>query len=371
MPGYGIEPADPIGTLQSMDQDLARTALLRTQNQVGQQQIQQQAFNLQQQQRQAQLDAQFARAASQIPQSLPQWERATKLADLALESGRFKDAEVFLQRGNQALAYESLASKRAGEEEDRRAQARARDFSTSAAIYSGVNSQGTLDLANEMWEREHPGQTAPLRNHRYDPKVVQMFQDSLIKRRDAAAQAKDWASAERARALDRKTEMLQDLQASLLRAQIDEVKSKTDKREKDGGKPANPSKNDLDEVKKYVKQAYPNITAAQLLNDPIINEIAGEAKEAQLRNGGEFSKYAADAFRRNAGRIKLKEGGFFGGGGVEIAPRGAGTGTRESPVEASSIQEVQKLPAGAYFKADGKLYRYKGNGKAELVEGGR
>lgn len=363
---YSFDPIDIAGSQNDWRQSLAKTAqseeqarqsrintqLLRQQLLAGQQATQQrdQAFQQKQQdaRRQQLQDLAFEQQVQEIPKNLPQWDKLSREADIALQTGHFKDAETLYLRGTQAYerearvgAEKALKDKRDGEREEARVK-------LLNGFYSSAGGN------RETWERAHTlykavtGQDSPYATVPWFEGVGDVAKGAVTKRTESNGAKRAAGKSALDDSLKAKRGKLLDLEADIKSARLEALAGKKAAGEKVGGKVASPSRGQVEETRGILKEYYPDVDQRSL--EDHAGEIADAAKTLQASQGGEFRTNVAKVLKANPNMIQPKPMGMFRADKKVMV----GVGTTERPHPNTTKEEYDKMKPGDPIWYDGK-----------------
>ena len=327
-----IAPIDPMQASQDWQQTQARTSIL--QSTAGLDKV-----KLEGAQRSLAEDKAFQEQLAKVSPTLPLFDKLGEMANAAMTTGKFKEAEMTTQLMSVMLNRESLMQMRKDRIEAERGRTATAELTKMQQIYSGVSSPLEKAMADDIFKQTF-GKESPLAKYPYDPGMVKMFGDSLTKRKSALEDQLTRARILREQAAAKKDALVADAQAKYLGAKTADVEKKTAATAKAAGKNATPTKQEIDSAGALVKVAHPDLSPAEWALAS--REIAADAKDIHNREGGSYADALEKAMAARKGQfVKFPPKTFMGfetgKGGTRYEPHAPGAPMKGAVVKGYKV----------------------------------
>jgi len=313
-----IIAADPMGSLNSWQQDLAKTAQMQSQATIlGAEAAvapQKQAASLAEMAANTQAlqlanqkvidstadDKAFREALGAIDPSAPLTTKLGEIASSAIKVGKVSEAEAAIKTMQGINSQEALQDRRRAKADLDAAKMQGKKFDRMMQLMRAMDSAEIKPQLEDLFKQEF-GVEAPTARWPWSPDLQRAAVSALEKQQAASKTAAENAlTAQRLAAIDR-ADKVGKAQVRLYEARVEDVRVQTERRVKDGGKGAAPTKREVESAEAYVKNAQPGLgSAARRL---AAEEIAADAKIIQQRDAGSYADAVEQAYEGRKGQF--------------------------------------------------------------------
>lgn len=303
---FDITPADPLGTINDFNREIAQTAYLQSTAKI-------QALRVGEERDKATLthnntiaEMAFQEDIKKISPSLEPLQKLSKASDAALANGQFMQAEKILSAMSQISSRSGLEEQRAAVADKNRIEAGVKKVTALGNLYQNVDSPESKATADILYAAEF-GEASPLANTPYTEGMNKALQNHFT---TAKEQAEIQLAKQRALVLGASAEKKAALTDSQIRyndARSKAVAEKALSLGKAGGKTASASKEEKTTASTLLEDSFPDMDKKSL--DVASQEIAQEAKMRLMRRDSpDYASAVRDIIAENPQRFHSTPG---------------------------------------------------------------
>lgn len=358
---FEVRPPDPIGVYTEQQTDLARLAGL-----------QQQAKGLELRNAQTLEEmasgAEFKTRLKSIDPTLGVVDKLEEMSDLALQTGRFGDAEKAISLASMVDNRKSLADARKAQEEARRTQASEKRVGRALQLMRGMNDEISKQMMEEMYQQEF-GKPSPTAWFPYSPQLrdsaIAALEQGATREKKAADEA---LAVSRLAAIERADKVAQ-AQIGYFEARSRAVEERATTDRKSGGKAVAVTATDVKLAESKISNEFPDLEKKE--RELAAREIAADAKAIQAREYGSYADAVDKALAARRGQFakmpRVQMGPIELGSKTKYIPKAvaedmAATGVTEAEIDIAGTKGKLTTPTPPGPKPGDvyKGYRFKG-----------
>lgn len=296
---FDVTPPDPMGAANDWQRELANTSLAQSNASIAKTRVGEEADKAVLSHDAMLASQAFRDKVSKIDPSVKPMEKLSLIADAAMSSGRFEDAEKALAGMAHLAQVSTLDGVRQAQAEKARTDASDKKMKRAQELLQGVKSQDDLNMANSIFEAEfkEPSPLGPT----YSETLRRVGTGTLTNALTQARIRTQEAQALRDDAATLKERQIAEATKALRDKRLAETKKIEEGLGKAGGKAATATKEEKNTTAAVLKKFFPDLDNADIARE----EVSQEAKAVLARReASDFKAAVEKVIKENPGRFK-------------------------------------------------------------------